>query len=297
MKLLCGLLLTLLGISACGRSADPLLATVNGESIRKSGIAYEEIAIQTVELSQETEILSQKKQLLRNLLDREIDETLLVQEAHRRKMTPSPQEIDAYIQSLKAGRPKEKTETWKTEAIRQITIATLLSSVLYNENGKPNLEDFRKYYQDHPEKFQKPEQIQLRQIVLSSYEQAIQIKQRILTGESFEKLAREFSVGPEAARGGDMGSFSRGELPLEIEKECFDLPTGALSPIVSTPYGYHLFRVVQRYLAGLAPFESVLPEIGEIFYNESDERTELFLERLREHAKIIIYEKNLDKIL
>ncbi|MBI4208608.1 MAG: peptidylprolyl isomerase [Deltaproteobacteria bacterium] len=283
-------------MTACHREKDFLLATVNGESIRKSDIVPEEIPIQTVELSEQTEWLAERKQLLKNLLDQEIDQVLLIQEAHRLKISPSPQEIDHYIQSLKAGKPKEKTTSWRSEAIHQATIAALLDNVLY-KNDKPDLEDFRKYYQEHPERFQKPEQIRLRQIVLSSYEQAVQIKQRILTGENFERLAREFSVGPEAAHGGDMGYFSKGELPLEIEKECFNLPTEALSPIVSTSYGYHLFRVEKRYPAGLAPLDSVLPEIMEILYNELDERTELLLERLRERAKIVIYEKNLDEIL
>src|SRR4030042_4078197 len=71
------------------------------------------------------------------------------------------------------------------------------------------------YYEDHRSSFQIGQKVRVRQIVVVDGEEAIQILKRLKKGESFEKVAREKSLGPEKVEGGDLGYLRPGERPTE----------------------------------------------------------------------------------
>jgi hypothetical protein len=73
------------------------------------------------------------------------------------------------------------------------------------------------------------------------------VRQRAAGGESFEDLARQFSQDPgSAARGGDLGFFGRGRMVQPFEDAAFELQPGEISPVVETPFGYHIILVEER---------------------------------------------------
>ena len=61
-------------------------------------------------------------------------------------------------------------------------------------------------------------------------------------GGDFAELARKHSDCPSGARGGDLGSFGRGQMVAEFETTAFGLDVGTTSGVVETPFGYHLIR-------------------------------------------------------
>lgn len=75
---------------------------------------------------------------------------------------------------------------------------------------------------------------------------ARQVVERLLAGESFEDLAAEFSDGPTAVSGGDLGWFGRGRMVVEFEDAAFSLAVGEFSEPVKSPFGYHIIEVVER---------------------------------------------------
>lgn len=70
--------------------------------------------------------------------------------------------------------------------------------------------------------------------------QIASIQQQLQGGADFGELARAHSDCPSKARGGDLGSFGRGQMVGEFETAAFGLPVGGTSGVVETPFGYHL---------------------------------------------------------
>jgi peptidyl-prolyl cis-trans isomerase SurA len=82
---------------------------------------------------------------------------------------------------------------------------------------------------------------------LAAYQKVEAIYKRIVAGEDFEKLAREFSQDPSAKlNGGDLGYFTALQMVGPFEDAAFSTPVGSLSPIVRTRFGYHIIKVKDR---------------------------------------------------
>ena len=77
-------------------------------------------------------------------------------------------------------------------------------------------------------------------------EKLLELRKRIMDGESFETLAILYSEGPSASNGGDIGYKSRGELDPAYAKAAFALKKGGISKIVESEFGYHIIQLVDR---------------------------------------------------
>ncbi len=73
------------------------------------------------------------------------------------------------------------------------------------------------------------------------------IRERLLKGEDFAALAKEFSDCPSGARdGGNLGTFGKGQMVPEFEQAVFSQPVGAIGEVVQTAFGYHVIKVTSR---------------------------------------------------
>jgi len=79
-------------------------------------------------------------------------------------------------------------------------------------------------------------------ILVKTEKEAKAVLERVKKGESFANLAKKVSLGPSKKRGGDLGTFGRGQMVKEFEKAAFALGKGQISPIVKTKFGYHIIR-------------------------------------------------------
>lgn len=74
-----------------------------------------------------------------------------------------------------------------------------------------------------------------------------ELRERILKGEKFSMLAKLYSQDPgSAAKGGELGFFSRGQMVSEFETAAFALKPGEVSPIIETQYGFHIIQLIER---------------------------------------------------
>ncbi|PKQ69962.1 peptidylprolyl isomerase [Raineya orbicola] len=82
---------------------------------------------------------------------------------------------------------------------------------------------------------------------LTAYEKIKKIRERALKGESFEKLAQDFSEDPSgSANGGNLGYFTGLKMVYPFETAAYKTPKGQISDIVRTEFGYHIIKVLDR---------------------------------------------------
>ncbi len=87
---------------------------------------------------------------------------------------------------------------------------------------------------------------QARHILVPTEEQANDLKQQIEGGADFADLAQQHSQCPSGQRGGDLGTFSPGQMVKEFNDVCFNDEVGVVHGPVKTQFGYHLIEVTKR---------------------------------------------------
>ncbi|MCC6797760.1 MAG: peptidyl-prolyl cis-trans isomerase [Candidatus Hydrogenedentes bacterium] len=83
-----------------------------------------------------------------------------------------------------------------------------------------------------------------------------EIRDRVLQGEDFGKLARDYSNDPgSASKGGDLGYVQHAILDPKIDGYIWTAPIGQLSEIIQTRFGFHIVVVDDRRLSEADAFE------------------------------------------
>ncbi|PRY16271.1 periplasmic chaperone for outer membrane proteins SurA [Pontibacter ummariensis] len=73
------------------------------------------------------------------------------------------------------------------------------------------------------------------------------LRQRILAGEDFATLAKQYSQDPgSAAAGGELGFFKKKELVPEYEAAALRLEPGGISNVIESQFGFHLIQLIER---------------------------------------------------
>lgn len=79
---------------------------------------------------------------------------------------------------------------------------------------------------------------------LKAWKKAMDIRERIVKGESFEQVARGSSDDPSVkVNGGNLGYFTVFQMIMPFEDAAYSMKKGTISEPVRTPYGYHIIRV------------------------------------------------------
>lgn len=105
-------------------------------------------------------------------------------------------------------------------------------------------EEVEQYYEKNPKEFEEPARVKIRQIVLSSERDARRVHNRVTSG-NFERLAREFSITPEAENGGLLGPFAIGEMPRVFDV-AFTMRKGEIRGVLKSTYGFHIIKIEDK---------------------------------------------------
>ena len=87
---------------------------------------------------------------------------------------------------------------------------------------------------------------QARHILVSTEDQANDLKAEIAGGVEFGEAAKQHSSCPSSAQGGDLGSFGPGQMVPEFDEVIWKEAVGEVHGPVKTSFGYHLIEIVSR---------------------------------------------------
>jgi parvulin-like peptidyl-prolyl isomerase len=227
------------------------------------------------------------------LLQRAIDEYVVLEYGREAGIGVTEQELEGEIRQITADYGKEDFQaallrqyvdfqSWKDKLREQILIRKILEAVTASASP-PSYEEIKTYYQNHKAEFTLPAMIKFRQVVTSTVKEAENVLKALKAGERFSEVAMRTSTAPEAANGGDVGWLPLGELEESMDKAIRALKIGEISPVVKTPYGYHVFQLVAVRPGGPRPLHEVMAEI-EITLNDQ-RREKIWLVWLAEQRK------------
>lgn len=308
------LMLAALGVAAgCGRcgggpkgaaTASRAVAVVNGEAISADVLAHELRDARAGASEGE----GQGDVLRRRVLDELVDRTLLLQEARARSIVVGQDQVERAFLRVRAEYPGthfddllaqerlSQTEL-KSRLKEQLTVEHLFEQEVFPQVQVVGA-DVERYYADHAPEFQEPERVRVSQIVVATRDEALQIRDKLRKNpKTFAEVAKKSSIAPEGKNGGDLGFIGRGAGFPEVFDACFGMPLNVISDVTPSPYGFHLFKVVEKKGAQKRTLEQAKAEIAQKLSRERRARAqEDYLKTLRQRAKIQIDDKVLASV-
>ena len=247
--------------------------------------------------------------LRRSVVQGMVEEELLVQESRRQDIVVSDGEVDEAVAAARArfgggdqlaeelARRRVDETHYRRMLRRQLAIERLLARNVPSDMAVAE-DEIRRFYDAHPQRYQIPEAVRLRRILIkvakgeergktAARERIAGIKAQLEQGADFNQLAQRYSEEAAARRGGDLGYIAHGQLPPPLEAVAFDLAVGEISPVVAAPDGFHLLTVTDRRPAARMPFEKVRADIRKVLQQKQYERAlKAYLQDLRAKAEI-----------
>jgi len=301
-----------------GKTVEEIIARVNNEIITRS--EYEK-ARQAAEEEAKAEcqnrctpeqlqiaIEDRQKNALRDL----VDQSLLVQRAKDMGVSVEPEvikKLDAIRIENKLGSMEDLEKAVSGQGMNwedfknNIRNTLLTQRVISSEVGSHvNISDdeINKYYEAHKAEFVRPEQVALREIVVSTEgkkpedlpdlkKKAELALKRVQDGEDFGEIAKRLSDGSTKSQGGFLGIYKRGELSKELEDKVFAMKRNELTEVMETKQGFLVLQVLEHYDEGQQSLAKVRNEIMDKLYSgRMEPAMREYLKTLREQSYVVI---------
>ena len=298
---------------------DDVLVTVNDVNITR-GEVDKRIAgmlgpqAETLPPEKLTEI---RHQLDQRALDSMIAEALLTKEVEKQNVVIKDEEIDEALTQLKGSLPPEVkleeylktiglTEKDLCESVgKNLRIKKLIEQQVA-DIAAPSEKEIEAFYADNAEKFQVPESVEARHILIAVKPEddeaakaqkkvkAEKIREQLVEkkGENFAAIAAEVSDCPSKSKGGMLGVFGRGQTVPAFEEAAFSQKVGEIGPVVETSFGYHVIEVLDRKKVREAPLSEMSERISNYLVGQKkDKAVKEYIESLKAEATIVFHDE------
>ena len=300
------------------RTLDGIAAVVN-EEIITIGEVREAMAFEVTQLAQthrgerlREQISATYKQTLNNLMDIHLQ----LARARQLQMSVSDDDIDRQVDALKEQNHISddqlvqmlKSRGMTLESYRQQIREGLLVTKVVNAEVRSRLiildSELQEAYEARQDSYRiagtqtvshilflLPERA-ADDAVAQRQAEAERVLQEIRNSGDFAALARQYSEGPSAERGGLLGTFQANELLPGFDEATAGLQPGDVSDIIRTRVGLHIIRLEDRQAGGFKSFDGVKEELqNELLREKTEAKYQEWLEALRLQAYVkILYE-------
>jgi peptidyl-prolyl cis-trans isomerase SurA len=250
----------------------------------------------------------------RQILELMIDEKCAEEKVRELGIKIPPQQIDAAIETIK------RRNRWTQEDLVAMLKKEGITHEEYRERIRTELERFElidnqvkskiiireeqiaQYYEENQKDFSSEETVQLAGIFLirKNPEDEKEFRElnikgedilgRLKNGEDFAALAKEFSQGPGANEGGDLGAFKADQLEPELRKALEGIEAGQFTDLIIKKNGIQIIKLIKKQKAQARPFEEVKDAIyAKLYQQEVNKRYMAWIRELRKetYTKII----------
>ncbi|QHN05563.1 peptidylprolyl isomerase [Granulicella sp. WH15] len=299
-------------ITPGGTVVEDVVARVNDQIINRSDLERSQQQLE-MELAQQNASPSEAANRQRDMLRDMIDQQLLISRGKELGINADA-EVIRRLDEIRKQNKMDSMEQLEAAAKQQgvsfedfkaqIRNSVVTQQVVRDEVGRRlqmTQAQEQAYYDQHKSEFSQPEQIRLSEIlvplpadaapdaVAQAQAKANDIKSKITAGGKFDELAKQYSGGPTAAQGGELGLFKRGALAKVLEDQTFDLKAGESTQPIRTRQGFVILNVTEHQAAGVAPLKEVEQQVQEAMYmQQMQPALRAYLTKLREEAYIDI---------
>ncbi len=295
---------------------DRIVAVVNDDIITlfelNQSIKPYEDKIHALGYTEEKErrmIFKVREGVLSQLIDRKIED----QQIKRSNIKISEEQIDQTIEQIKEKnfftdedlRLALAKDGLTMEVYRNKIKEEILQTRLINLEVKSKVviteEDISAYYEKHLDMYGGKQKYHLRNILIriptfADENKKLEIRAKIdeilkelKAGQSFETMAKNYSVSSTAAEGGDLGLFELESLSPQLQKTIKRMKPGEFTPVLETDQGYQIFFLQEIIETPGKSLEDVSPEIQRILFQENaDKKYQEWIEGLRKKSVIKI---------
>ena len=257
-------------------------------------------------LVNETLLMQRGKELeLANDVEAEVNRRML--EVAKEQGIPTIEKLDAAMRESGVD-PVATRQTLRTEIMKQAVIQGEVDRKIF---FGLTMEELKKYFDAHPDKFRKPESVTISEIFLSSAgKNEAEVKARanalvaqIRAGGNFASLAatnseREINgVRVAQENKGKVGTFEVPNLREDIATSIRSVKVGEVSEPLRTNDGYQILRVDERTAASSAATFNENRVREAITMERTDKAREEYLQNLRNEAYIKVSETYKDAVL
>ncbi len=298
---------------ARAKIVDRIVAQVNDDIITLSDL-NREMADVRQELSSKysgPQLEEEIKKAQKDVLDELIRQKLLLQKGNELGFGANVDvQVSAFLERVrKENKFKDMQELEKAAAQQGLSMPALRERIRRQIITEGVVQEFvgsritlltqeiEKFYKDHAAEYTIPEEVSLSEIVIVSEgnaaeaeSKANEIRQRLTQGEAFATLASQYSKGPTAAKGGNIGSYQTAKLNPDIANAVANIKEGDITPVMKIREGFVIYRVDTRKPATTKPLDDVREEIrNRIWRQKFQPEYERFISQLKEEAYIQIF--------
>jgi parvulin-like peptidyl-prolyl isomerase len=254
------------------------------------------------------------RNLRARLIDYLVETELLLQDARRKGVAVTDQELDRILAAERSTARGEAEISAGLEAVgldwdqyRERRRQALVIEKLIREHIARHVvirdQDVEKYYAQNPQEFRIPERLHIRHITLrfppdadesqkaAVRDRLLDIERRYSAGGDFAELAYRYSDDPSRQNSGDAGFVDARLAAQTFGERVLEIPTGEVGPPLETPIGWHLVAIEGRQPARDIPLDQVREVIRKtLFRQQTSAPVKDYVQSLREKATIVVYE-------
>ena len=248
-------------LPAAAQDENPVVATVNGEEIRRDEVidAIRRMPAQIQQMPPEILIPAIAEQLATS--------RLMAAQGYAENL----QDTDAV---------KDRVAEAERSIVQDVWLEKEIDARMSDESIATAYEEF---LAANPP----VEELSARHILVETEDEGKSLVQRLKDGEDFATLATEASIGPSGPRGGDLGYFTKEQMVPPFAEAAFSMQPGEFSEApVETQFGWHVILVEDRRFTEPPSLEDMRPQLeGGL----ADQIVQAIVEELREGADIVVF--------